>query len=75
LAGSRTTPAGARSANITDAIRYQSGVVLRGDDFYLHVTAGALLSEDMNDDPSHKWWRARIDSFELALAPELAQAG
>ena len=53
-------------------IRHQSGAVLRGDDVYPHVAAGAIVEGKMSADLSREWRRASADSFDPAFARELA---
>lgn len=47
-------------------VRDQSGVVLRGDDFYPRVAPGGLLTGDVGAELQREWNRAQAESFEPA---------
>ncbi|HEX4198020.1 MAG TPA: FMN-binding glutamate synthase family protein [Caulobacteraceae bacterium] len=55
-------------------IRHQSGAILRGDDVYPHVAAGALLEGRISPELDLEWRRASAGSFEPNFARELAVA-
>jgi glutamate synthase domain-containing protein 2 len=45
-------------------VRHQSGAIMRGDDVYPRVKAGALLTGDVSPALSREWERAQAGSFE-----------
>lgn len=47
-------------------MRQQTGVVLRGDDAFMHMDRGALLTGDVEGEMGREWRRAQADSFEPA---------
>jgi glutamate synthase domain-containing protein 2 len=55
-------------------IRHQSGQVLRADAIYPRLGPGAILEGDMPEELAREWQSARAESFEPALAPQLALA-
>ncbi|HEY2480811.1 MAG TPA: FMN-binding glutamate synthase family protein, partial [Caulobacteraceae bacterium] len=47
-------------------VRDQSGVVLRGDDFFSHVAPRAIIAGEVDAVLAHEWKRAQAESFEPA---------
>jgi len=51
-------------------VRHQSGAIMRGDDVYPRVAAGALLKGEAGPALSREWERAQAASFEPVSMPE-----
>jgi glutamate synthase domain-containing protein 2 len=56
-------------------LRHQSGAIVRGDDVYPAVAAGALLRGEVVGDIAREWDRAQADSFDPAFSREADNVG